>query len=186
MAGPDRVCAAVDCSKPVHSRGLCLPHYKTLHGRAAPPERPERPIRRCSIDGCDNKHYGKGFCEPHYRIWRRTTRTTKPAPKPKPVSPPGIDIPKLAATKPLPGWQHWAACKDMDRDLFFPARGGTLQQVKELCAGCPVRYACLATHLDGPDGSLYVDPGIWGGTSERERRQIRRDLRAHRQQGDAA
>lgn len=43
---------------------------------------------------------------------------------------------------------------------------------KKICSGCPVQPACLAYALDAKVGH-----GVWGGTSERERRRI---LRAHK------
>lgn len=73
-----------------------------------------------------------------------------------------------------------AACKGMDPDLFFPLRGhvhGTTYspQVAEAvaaCARCEVRQECLEHALDAPERT-----GIWGGTFERQRREMRRDRR---------
>jgi WhiB family transcriptional regulator, redox-sensing transcriptional regulator len=41
--------------------------------------------------------------------------------------------------------------------------------VRALCEGCPVRQECLETAL--ADDSLV---GLWGGTTDAERREIRR------------
>ena len=53
--------------------------------------------------------------------------------------------------------------------MFFPERGASMAEVKRLCAGCAVREQCLHTALADP--KLL---GVWGGVSERGRRQLRR------------
>lgn len=76
----------------------------------------------------------------------------------------------------------WAAgaCRDADPDLFFgpdaefvTARRQREAKAKAVCAGCPVRRACLAWALD--TGQSH---GIWGGTNEDERRVMLRQRRA--------
>ena len=59
----------------------------------------------------------------------------------------------------------------MDADLFHPARGEYTNAPKSACAVCPVRSACLDYALT--TGQKF---GIWGGTSERERRLLRREM----------
>jgi WhiB family redox-sensing transcriptional regulator len=71
-------------------------------------------------------------------------------------------------------WWDDAACLHTDPDLFFPdgTAGPALRQVdeaKQICRGCPVRMPCLEWALDQASSS-----GIWGGTTEDERRAIRR------------
>jgi WhiB family redox-sensing transcriptional regulator len=61
-----------------------------------------------------------------------------------------------------------AICNDYPRALFFIARGATAPDAKVVCSGCAVRADCLAYALD--DLTLQ---GVWGGTTERERRQLR-------------
>ena len=75
------------------------------------------------------------------------------------------------------GWLEQAACSDEDPELFFPisAKGAGLAQAAEakaVCAGCPVRDACL-------DYALATDQraGIWGGLTEEERHSLRRITR---------
>ena len=93
--------------------------------------------------------------------------------------------PGRAATRATAGWEHegWradSACRDLDADLFFPA-GETgpaarqIVQAKAICALCPVKAECLQFAL-----ATHQDYGIWGGTTEDERRQIRRAWRAQR------
>ena len=66
-------------------------------------------------------------------------------------------------------WQHEANCLGVDPDLFFPERGASTKEAKEVCRGCVVREDCLEFALS--NGEKF---GIWGGMSERERRRIRR------------
>ena len=66
-------------------------------------------------------------------------------------------------------WQDQANCLGVDPDLFFPERGASTREAKEVCRGCVVRNDCLEDALD--NGEKF---GIWGGLSERERRRLRR------------
>ncbi|MEU2159899.1 WhiB family transcriptional regulator [Streptomyces chengbuensis] len=73
-------------------------------------------------------------------------------------------------------WRLDATCLGEDPDLFFPIgignSGPTLLQTAEakaVCRRCPVVEQCLDWAVErGP-----VD-GIWGGTTESERRAISR------------
>lgn len=66
-------------------------------------------------------------------------------------------------------WQMFANCLGVDPDLFFPERGASTKEAKQVCQGCVVREDCLEYAL--ANGEKF---GIWGGLSERERRRIRR------------
>jgi len=71
-------------------------------------------------------------------------------------------------------WRADAICRDTDPELFFPVgtTGYALLQIaraKEVCGQCPVRRDCLDYALE-----TNQDSGIWGGTSEEERRVMRR------------
>src|SRR6202789_266359 len=66
-------------------------------------------------------------------------------------------------------WQVQANCMGVDPDLFFPERGASTREAKEVCRGCTVREDCLEYAL--ANGEKF---GIWGGMSERERRRLRR------------
>ena len=73
-------------------------------------------------------------------------------------------------------WRRDAICRDTDPDLFFPVgtTGYALVQIdraKQVCGECPVKVECLDYALD-----TNQDSGIWGGTSEEERRTLRRRL----------
>jgi WhiB family transcriptional regulator, redox-sensing transcriptional regulator len=69
-------------------------------------------------------------------------------------------------------WRESAACRHVDTELFFPIgkAGAALaetQRAKLVCAGCPVRLACLAFAL-----ATRQEYGIWGGYDEDERREL--------------
>jgi WhiB family redox-sensing transcriptional regulator len=74
-------------------------------------------------------------------------------------------------------WRDAAACRGMDPELFFPlsATGPGLRQVehaKRVCGRCQARLDCLRWALE-----TRQDNGIWGGTTEDERRILRRRQR---------
>jgi WhiB family redox-sensing transcriptional regulator len=75
----------------------------------------------------------------------------------------------LVKTEQDMSWQDFANCLGVDPDLFFPERGASTREAKEVCRGCVVRDDCLEYALR--NGEKF---GIWGGMSERERRRIRR------------
>ncbi len=70
-----------------------------------------------------------------------------------------------------PPWMADAACAGTNTELFFPGFHdlATSNAAKRVCAGCPVRAECLDHAIVNGETR-----GIWGGTSERERRVIRR------------
>jgi WhiB family redox-sensing transcriptional regulator len=78
-------------------------------------------------------------------------------------------------------WQSRANCMGVDPDLFFPERGASTREAKEVCRGCVVREDCLEYAL--ANGEKF---GIWGGLSERERRRIRRARALTRRTGRSA
>jgi WhiB family transcriptional regulator, redox-sensing transcriptional regulator len=74
-------------------------------------------------------------------------------------------------------WWELAACKRADPELFFPVSevGPARRQVaaaKKVCATCGVRQLCLDYALE----TRQVH-GVWGGTSEHERRGLAAALR---------
>ena len=70
-------------------------------------------------------------------------------------------------------WLDRAACRRSDPELFFPvtdirAARAQVEAAKKVCRRCPVKGTCLSWAMDsGPEA------GIWGGTTEEERRQLR-------------
>ena len=79
-------------------------------------------------------------------------------------------------------WRDLAACRGEDPRLFFPATGDPVRQARAICAACPVRIACLRYALADP---VALRHGIWGGTTPRHRREIRRRTAAERRRGAA-
>lgn len=71
-------------------------------------------------------------------------------------------------------WMKRAACRGLDPELFFPVsetgEGAAQAAVaKDVCATCPVRRECLDWALETHAA------GVWGGTTESERRVLRRE-----------
>jgi len=65
------------------------------------------------------------------------------------------------------GWRDSAVCAQTDPELFFPDKGLRPREAKVVCARCPVRTECL-TYALAHDRAY----GVWGGTTERERRKL--------------
>jgi WhiB family transcriptional regulator, redox-sensing transcriptional regulator len=84
------------------------------------------------------------------------------------TSPNPYALPRLVIDDPG-GWREHAECKGSP-ELFFPGRGEThvVRAAKAICERCPVADECLAFALHVP--TLI---GVWGGTSEKERRRLR-------------
>src|SRR5260370_17811759 len=84
-------------------------------------------------------------------------------------------------------WREDAACRDADPYLFFPigTTGPALRQIqaaKRICRTCPAQTLCLAWALDHG-----VTDGVWGGTTEDQRRAIRslpRTMNIREEDGD--
>ncbi len=69
-------------------------------------------------------------------------------------------------------WRNRAACRGIDPDVFFPVTEEDADEAKAICNACPVREACLEFAL-----AAREKEGVWGGTTERERRRIVRQRR---------
>jgi len=73
-----------------------------------------------------------------------------------------------------PTWQQEAACRGQgSRQWVGETDGLPYAAQKAVCAECPVREPCLAYAL--ANKSLA---GCWGGTTEGERRELRRQVAA--------
>lgn len=75
-------------------------------------------------------------------------------------------------------WMAEGNCHNVPPSTFFPSDGVGVESAKKVCLGCRVRTPCLEYALVN-----RIDHGVWGGTSERERRRI---LRQRRQTARAA
>jgi len=65
-------------------------------------------------------------------------------------------------------WQLVAACRGEPIETFFGRPDATYERAQALCSSCKVRDRCL-------DEALSTIVGYWGGTTEAERRRLRRE-----------
>ena len=75
-------------------------------------------------------------------------------------------------------WRGSAACRQMDADLFYPAKDQPPELIwlaRMACEQCPVTDECLAEAF--VNGENF---GIWGGLMPDERETLRRQLRIPR------
>ena len=89
-----------------------------------------------------------------------------------------IVAPNPALDQADDSWRDRALCRETDPELFFPigTTGQALLQIdraKQVCDECPVKIECLDFAIE-----TNQDSGVWGGTSEEERRDIRRRIAA--------
>ncbi|MBO3744886.1 WhiB family transcriptional regulator [Streptosporangiaceae bacterium NEAU-GS5] len=77
----------------------------------------------------------------------------------------------------LSDWRDAGLCAQVDPDLFFPDPGdrAAVIRAKSVCAACPVRFECLTDALTRNERF-----GVWGGLSERDRRNRRGKPLPHR------
>ena len=64
-------------------------------------------------------------------------------------------------------WMDDALCRQVDLELFFPDGGGSSATARKICNRCEVTTQCLDFALGFP--SMI---GIWGGTTEKQRRKL--------------
>jgi WhiB family redox-sensing transcriptional regulator len=76
--------------------------------------------------------------------------------------------PGMVNVAPMPALAA-AACRGADPAVFFPVQGAPVAPAKAICAACPELEACRRWALGEP-----MLAGVWGGTSEHERRTLRR------------
>lgn len=70
-------------------------------------------------------------------------------------------------------------CSNHPPAVFFPSDGVGVELAKKICTTCPVQQPCLEHAL-----ANRIDHGVWGGTSERQRRRILKARRALAQTSD--
>ena len=69
-------------------------------------------------------------------------------------------------------------CSEANPEAFFPEKGMAnttweeMRMAQKICKTCPYKTPCLNWAIDN------AEMGIWGGTTERERRTLRRSRRA--------
>lgn len=75
----------------------------------------------------------------------------------------GLFASELRLTK----WMSDGNCADSHPSVFFPRDGTGVIAAQQICADCPVAADCLEYALTN-----HISHGVWGGTSERQRRRI--------------
>lgn len=91
------------------------------------------------------------------------------------VDDPALAAPAFLALAPAPAAPYFdgtQVCAQVDPELFYPEKGGSTRDAKKVCAGCeflnPCRRYAITTYING-----HPILGVWGGTSERDRRALR-------------
>jgi WhiB family redox-sensing transcriptional regulator len=70
-------------------------------------------------------------------------------------------------------WRQLAACRGRDTDAFYVSKDvlHPPDEIREVCESCPVRADCLFEAL------VHREQGVWGGTTERQRKLLLRRYR---------
>ncbi len=71
---------------------------------------------------------------------------------------------------PPDGWKIHGVCRSMDHFLFYSDIQAQIREALEACGKCSVRTECLEYALANQEF------GVWGGTTERQRRMMVRRL----------
>lgn len=77
-----------------------------------------------------------------------------------------VDLLDQLVRRLRPAWQADALCHEHPDVTWFPGRGQSTAPAKAICGRCLVRSECLAYALE------HDLQGVWGGTSDAERRQL--------------
>jgi WhiB family redox-sensing transcriptional regulator len=73
-------------------------------------------------------------------------------------------------------WRAEARCLGLDPEIFFPGRDYDAQQYAlSICRDCSVQQPCLEFILSVEEGG-----GVWGNTTERQRKGMRGNRRNRR------
>ncbi|MEA1904254.1 MAG: WhiB family transcriptional regulator [Actinomycetota bacterium] len=75
-------------------------------------------------------------------------------------------------------WKERAACAGYPNGLFFPgpdSNFASVEKARAICRSCPVANECLEYAFQANQRS-----GMWGGTTEDERKSLRRKWLAAR------
>lgn len=71
-------------------------------------------------------------------------------------------------------WRHDAECANVEPEIFYPLdldpHGPAVTAAREICAGCPVRLACLLDVMTGEDPARRW--GITAGLTPDERADL--------------
>jgi WhiB family redox-sensing transcriptional regulator len=88
----------------------------------------------------------------------------------------GLDMPNVTDFAPFEApvlderpWAVFSACREADPTLFFASRRVDERAALAVCSTCTVQDECLSFALETRERF-----GVWGGTSERERKRLLR------------
>jgi len=76
-----------------------------------------------------------------------------------------------------PQWHERAACRGHSVEVFFSEDPEDVRAALELCQQCPVQQPCYEQAM--ADREHF---GVWGGSTERERRRVFRAERRRRRE----
>jgi len=62
---------------------------------------------------------------------------------------------------------HEGSCRHVAPETMFPSDTAGVTRARQVCADCPVKQQCLEFALTN-----RLAQGVWGATSERERRRL--------------
>lgn len=68
-------------------------------------------------------------------------------------------------------WMRKRACNGVNPHMFFSELVSEQRKAQKLCTTCLVQAECLQYALE------HGEKGVWGGTTERERRKIKKNNR---------
>lgn len=74
-----------------------------------------------------------------------------------------------------PEWMERGRCRGIDPNLFYSTESEDIERAIGVCATCEVVDKCLDYALD-----TRQDHGVWGGTSEKDRRAIIKERRSEK------
>lgn len=84
----------------------------------------------------------------------------------------------LTETLKMGDWVNAAECRGQPLEWWFPLeynkQASNIKAAKAICRQCPVREDCLEYAMSYPHTYMSL-PGIWGGLTEAERRQLDSD-----------
>ena len=95
------------------------------------------------------------------------------------VLPTSLAVQRLQTEQAMTDWRDtsWMGegkCRKVPPETMFPSIGAGVNIARAQSAVCPVQQACLEYTL-----VHHIEHGVWGGTSERQRRRIASARRRH-------
>jgi WhiB family redox-sensing transcriptional regulator len=70
-------------------------------------------------------------------------------------------------------WTDEGICRQTDPELWYPEKGGCVNDAVTICQGCPVKRQCLDTAMRAEVGKCrQYRLGIWGSLTPRAREKF--------------